>query len=120
MTERVVGIALRWGDQDSYGHVNNVALARLLEEARAQALWGTGSALPPLRPDEPALSLVSALGIRYLRVLDYREHPVPIAVRVTRIGGADVTIEFEVRSDDPVRPYATATAKVALVDRESG
>lgn len=120
MTERVVDITLRWGDQDSYGHVNSVAVARLLEEARARVLWGAGSALPPLLPDEATLSLVSEVSIRYLRVLDYREKPVPIAVSVSRIGGADLTIEFEVRSDDPERPYATATAKVALVSRETG
>ncbi len=120
MTERVVDIALRWGDQDSYGHVNSVAVARLLEEARARVLWGVGSALPPLLPDEATLSLVSEVSIRYLRVLDYREEPVPIAVTVSRIGGADLTIDFEVRSDDPERPYATATAKVALVSRETG
>jgi acyl-CoA thioester hydrolase len=120
MTERVVEIPLRWGDQDSYGHVNSVAVARLLEEARARVLWGAGSALPPLSPDEATLSLVSEIGIRYLRVLDYREEPVPIALSVSRIGGADLTIEFEVRSDDPARPYATATAKVALVDRMTG
>lgn len=120
VSERVVEVALRWGDQDSYGHVNSVAIARLLEEARARAVWGAGSALPPLVPDEPTLSLVSEIGIRYLRVLDYSERPVPVAITVTRIGGADLTIEFEVRSDDPARPYATATAKVALVDRESG
>jgi acyl-CoA thioesterase FadM len=53
-------------------------------------------------------------------VLDYREEPVPIALTVSRIGGADLTIGFEVRSDDPARPYVTATAKVALVDRETG
>ena len=120
VSERVVEVALRWGDQDSYGHVNSVAVARLLEEARARALWGADSALPPLLPDEPTLSLVSEIGIRYLRVLDYSERPVPIALTVSRIGGADLTIEFEVRSDDPARPYATATAKVALVSRETG
>src|SRR5690606_30243528 len=90
------------------------------EEARARVLWGAGSALPPLVPDEATLSLVSEVSIRYRRVLDYREEPVPIAVAVSRIGGADLTLEFEVRSDDPERPSATATAKVALVSRDTG
>ncbi len=120
VSARIVEVALRWGDQDSYGHVNSVAVARLLEEARARALWGPGSALPPLVPGEATLSLVSEVGIRYLRVLDYSERPVPIAITVPRLGGADLTIEFEVRSEDAARPYATATAKVALVDRETG
>lgn len=29
-----VEIPMRWGDMDAYGHVNNVNLIRLMEEAR--------------------------------------------------------------------------------------
>ena len=38
-----IPIPLRWGDLDAYGHINNVEMLRLLEEARIQAFW---------RPDE--------------------------------------------------------------------
>ena len=32
-------VALRWADLDAYGHVNNVEVLRLLEEARIAAFW---------------------------------------------------------------------------------
>lgn len=32
-----VQIHLRWGDMDAYGHVNNVQIVRLMEEARVLA-----------------------------------------------------------------------------------
>jgi len=45
--ERVVDVALRWGDSDSFNHVNNVVFFRLLEEARARVIptEGPGSTI---------------------------------------------------------------------------
>ncbi len=39
MTRLRVPVQLRWSDMDAYGHVNNVELLRLLEEARIEAFW---------------------------------------------------------------------------------
>lgn len=39
-----VPMELRWSDIDAYSHVNNVAMLRLLEEARIRAFWSTGGA----------------------------------------------------------------------------
>lgn len=38
-------IATRWGDQDSYAHINNAVYFRLFEEARIQWLTGLGLAV---------------------------------------------------------------------------
>ena len=51
-----VEVPLRWGDMDAYGHVNNVTMMQVLEEARV-ALFG-----PPPSSGEPA-PLVGA-GVR--------------------------------------------------------
>ena len=52
-------VPMRWGDMDPYGHVNNVEVVRLLEEARVVALGipvGTGHQVePPLIPFFSAL-----------------------------------------------------------------
>ena len=37
-------VALRWGDMDAYGHVNNVEILRLIEEARVRVIWRTDGA----------------------------------------------------------------------------
>ena len=39
MTRLHVPVPVRWGDLDAYGHVNNVAVLQLLEEARIAAFW---------------------------------------------------------------------------------
>ena len=41
-----VQVPMRWGDMDAYGHVNNVNLIRLMEEARIAGFGvpgGTGA-----------------------------------------------------------------------------
>src|SRR5690606_16190556 len=42
-----IPVAVRWADLDAYGHVNNVAVLRLLEEARVAAFWHPGDGEPP-------------------------------------------------------------------------
>ena len=39
MTRLFVPVQLRWSDLDAYGHVNNVEMFRILEEARITAFW---------------------------------------------------------------------------------
>lgn len=34
-----IDVAVRWTDLDAYGHVNNAAMVRLLEEGRIAAFW---------------------------------------------------------------------------------
>jgi acyl-CoA thioester hydrolase len=55
MTRLQVPVQLRWSDMDAYGHVNNVELLRLLEEARIEAFWahpaGPDGPLPAAGPD---------------------------------------------------------------------
>jgi acyl-CoA thioester hydrolase len=47
-------VPMRWGDMDAYGHINNVEILRILEEARIHAFGppaGTGG--PGLEVDLP-------------------------------------------------------------------
>ncbi len=87
-------VPLRWADTDVYGHVNNVMILRLLEEARVAALGedlleraqqGTGTAL-----------LVARQEIEYLAPLTYRIEPVAIDLWVTRIGASDFELGYEI------------------------
>ena len=39
MTHLDITVPVRWTDLDAYGHVNNAAMVRLLEEARIAAFW---------------------------------------------------------------------------------
>lgn len=128
---------LRWSDLDAYGHVNNVQVLRLLEEARIHALWVSDDAAdtaPDVDGDAPAsavldaslksrtLSIIARQEVEYLLTIDYRRHPLDIQVWIGRLGGADLEISYEVWSPlgaEPQELYARASSTVVLVDTES-
>lgn len=123
---------LRWGDLDAYGHVNNVEIIRLLEEARVKTFWVADD--PAERGESPAsavidsklgsdtLSIISRTEIEYLKTIDYRRSALDIQVWVSKLGGANLQVSYEVWSPEGAEPaelYARAVTDVVLVDPET-
>ena len=126
---------VRWTDLDAYGHVNNAAVVRLLEEARIAAFWQPPAEQVELgAPQPPAALPVSGAGaalstviasqrIEYARPLGHRRDGVVVRLWLSRIGGASLSIDYLVLTrDDPegTSPYARARTVVVLVDSDSG
>jgi acyl-CoA thioester hydrolase len=122
-------VGMRWGDMDAYGHVNNVEILRILEEARIHAFGppgGTGG--PGQEPDVPLFSsvpegtqaLVVEHRIKYLAPLTYRNVPLAIEVWISALKAASFTIAYRVH--DPVTGVLCAKAEtvLAFVDGASG
>jgi acyl-CoA thioester hydrolase len=138
-----VPVPLRWGDLDAYGHVNNVAMLRLLEEARIAAFWrhpaaGTADGGSPPRADVdlgvptavldagPAASthtLVARSEIEYLLPLPYRREPAVVEMWLGHLGGASIDVCYEITGGDhPDRPrevFARAVTTLVLLDAAS-
>jgi acyl-CoA thioester hydrolase len=83
-------VQLRWSDEDSYGHVNNVRVLQLMEEARVRALRSWGAAVERRFPQ-----VVRSLNCDYLRPLHYGED-VRVRVWVRRIGTSSYTLRHEI------------------------
>ena len=130
-----IPIPLRWGDLDAYGHINNVEMLRLLEEARVRSFWraddlvgGGDPGLPPtavldLTADSTIWSLVSRSEIEYLVPMPYSRAPIDVEVWIGRLGGASLDICFELYSPIGVEPrvlYARAATEIVTVDAASG
>lgn len=125
-------VPMRWSDIDGYGHVNNAAMFTLLEEARIRAFWSA----PPEQVEHGAIVLPSALPtddgvhtvvasqrIEYGRELPFHRDPLVIRLWLSRIGGASLTIDYQVlTADDPAgaAPYAIARTVIVLVDAGTG
>lgn len=122
-------VGMRWGDMDAYGHVNNVEILRILEEARIHAFGppgGTGG--PGREPAVPLFSsvpagtqaLVSEHRVKYLSPLTYRNIPANIDVWISAIKGASLRIAYIIT--DPVTEDICAKAETTLVfvDAASG
>lgn len=114
---------------DAYGHINNVQVVRLLEEARIHAFGppgGTGAA-----GEAPPVPLFSSIGpgvqslvvehrIKYTATLDYRNVPLKIEVWIADMKAASLDIAYRIL--DPVlnRVCVKAQSTLAFIDGESG
>jgi acyl-CoA thioester hydrolase len=108
MARHVFACPLRWADMDAYGHVNNVAFLRYLEEARIDFMFrlapGEGSAT------FAGGSVVARHEIDYLRPLVHRHEPVTIETWVTDLTAASLTLGYVVKDDATL--YARASTVV--------
>lgn len=98
-------VPLRWGDMDPYGHVNNVEVIRVLEEARIAAFGvpvGTGEQVIPPKIElfsalpEGTQALIAEHRVKYLRPLAYRNVPVTVHVWVVSATAATLVLGFEI------------------------
>jgi acyl-CoA thioester hydrolase len=103
---------MRWGDMDSFGHINNVVYLRYLEQARVE--WMFNTAREAGVPDFSLGTVVARHEIVYKRPLVYRAEPVRIETWVTEIKNGSFTIAYEVRDPDCV--YATASTVLVPYD----
>jgi acyl-CoA thioester hydrolase len=133
MTRLHVPTRIRWSDIDAYGHVNNSAMLRLLEEARIMAFWApdpeelaASTEVPaPIidgRPGSGTLTVIAGQRLEYLASIPYLRRPLDIQLWIGRIGGASIDVSYEVCSPagtDPFVVYTRATTTLVLVDAES-
>lgn len=122
-------VGMRWGDMDAYGHVNNVEILRILEEARIHAFGPPGGTGGPGREPVVALfnnvpegtqALVAEHRVKYLSPLTYRNIPADIAVWISALKGASLTIAYVISDPVTARICAKAETTLAFVDGASG
>jgi acyl-CoA thioester hydrolase len=104
-------IAIRWGDMDAMGHVNNTVYFRYMEQARiswfdtmrSDAAWeGTGV-------------VVASTSCNFKRPLNY-PGTVEVRVLVGAPGGSSVPTFYELAIGDDL--YADGSATVVFIDTE--
>jgi acyl-CoA thioester hydrolase len=110
---------LRWSDTDAYGHVNNVELVRLLEEARV-ALFFTYAAAAGVGSFDGHI-VVARHEVDFTAPLFWRPEPVRIDTHVARIGGASFTLGYTITEPDDVEQvYVRAMTVMVTFDPDVG
>ncbi|MEA5455292.1 thioesterase family protein [Sinomonas sp. JGH33] len=123
-------LQMRFGDVDSYGHVNNVRFLQFLEDARvhwlreplpAGAISGADPAANMIDfVADDHFTLVGRHEIEYLAPLMYRPTPIGVNLWVTRIGGSSFDLGYSVAERDGSAVYAYAATSMVLVSRSTG
>ncbi|MFD8597210.1 acyl-CoA thioesterase [Kitasatospora sp. NPDC059646] len=106
-----VEIALRWGDVDSYGHVNNCEIVRIIEEARVRWLLAGGVF-------EGEAAVVASHEIGYLRPLRYSVEPVAVELWTSNIRRSSFEFNFRIL-DDRKRVSVKAVSRMVVFDLET-
>ncbi|HEY3437219.1 MAG TPA: thioesterase family protein [Actinotalea sp.] len=131
MTRLMVPVPLRWADLDAYGHVNNVAVMRLLEEARIAAFWRHPEAADPdaapaavldAGPGAQTHTLVARQEVEYLLPIAYRRDPVTVEMWLGHLGGASIDVCYQLTGevDGERRVFVQATTTLVLIDAATG
>lgn len=125
-----IPLQIRFGDIDSYGHVNNVQYIQFLEDARVQLthtplaeVAGAGMHVGGCFNDlvsADQFTLVGRHEIEYLAPLTFRTEPVFVNIWITRIGVTSFDFGYTVAEADGSRIYAQAASGMVLVSRSTG
>lgn len=114
---------------DAYGHINNVQIARILEEARIAAFGPPrGPGLPGVEPpvpffsevDEGTLALIVEHRIRYVKTLEYRNIPAVVQLWIGAVKGASFDIHYVVQDPVTGEDCVRATSHLAFVEEATG
>lgn len=85
----VTTLPVQWGEQDMFGHVNNIIYFRWFESARIEYLDRVG--LSYFMEQEKIGPILAAIGCNYRRQLTFPD-TVDIGSRITRIGRSSLTM----------------------------
>lgn len=119
-----VSLQLRWADTDVYGHVNNVAYARYLEEARIRA-FGLPDHPATAMPDRPPIlagldpgtfTMTAAQRLEYVHELDYHGQSILADMWLSRIGSSSVDVSFRLYDQTGAPTYLRAQVTLVVCD----
>lgn len=109
-------IAVRWGDLDFYGHVNNTLYFRYFEQARVEWIEKMGFRVGP---DVPTGAVIINADCTFHAPVNY-----PATVVVRMYGGvpgrSSAMTWYELFVDGEDRVYASGAAKVVWMDNGTG
>ncbi|MEZ2389360.1 acyl-CoA thioesterase [bacterium RCC_150] len=120
---------MRWGDMDAYGHINNVQIVRMLEEARIAAFGPpAGAGLPGVEPpvsifnnvEDGVMTLVVEHKVRYVRTLEYRNIPATVDIWVGAVKGASFDLHYVIKDPVTGEDCVKASTHLAFVDESTG
>ncbi|MFJ8046301.1 acyl-CoA thioesterase [Kitasatospora sp. NPDC096147] len=121
MARHIYACPMRWSDMDAFGHVNNVVFLRYLEEARIDFMFTQAAAAGA--GEFAGGSVVARHEIDYKRPLVHRPEPVTVETWVTKIGGASLTVSYEIKDtaeDGTETVYVRASTVVVPYDLAAG
>ena len=118
MFPALIQLPVQWGDQDAFGHVNNIVYFRWFESARIAYLERIGLGdkhAGALDAGENVGPILAAIGCNYRRQIKYPD-TVIAGARITRIGRSSFTMSHVVWSGTHQAVAADGESTVVVFD----
>jgi acyl-CoA thioester hydrolase len=106
-----------WGDQDAFGHVNNLVYLRWCETARVEYLVRIGLWVP--LPPAGVGPILASISCDYKRPLNYPD-TITVGARVTRVGNRSFQMQHRVVSQALDAVAAEADSTIVVLDYARG
>jgi acyl-CoA thioester hydrolase len=110
-------IQVLWSDQDTFGHVNNIAYLRWCEEGRIQYLRRIE--LFPEGVPRGIGPIVASVTCHYRAPLNYPD-TILVGTRIVRIGTSSFRMEHQIVSRASAKVAAEAEATIVTIDYATG
>ncbi|MGW6455548.1 acyl-CoA thioesterase [Streptomyces sp. NPDC055078] len=120
---RRIDVALRQSDLGPVGHVSNVSVVRIIDEARRPFLGRP--VIPGVEKPDGILAGAPAHVVAFLRRQDvefadelwYRQEPLAIRLWISTVGRTSFTLALTISQEDGAAPAIRAEARMVLVDQ---
>lgn len=110
-----IKLAIRWGDMDAFGHVNNTVYFRYMEQLRIEWMESSGHALPPGQGP-----VIVNTHMNFRQQLLY-PGSVVCTLYAKPPGRSSIDTRFDLRrDDDALTIYADGGAVIVWVDYAAG
>ena len=112
---RVV-ISVRWGDMDSFKHVNNAQYLRYLEEARVQWL----ASIPGITLGDRISPVLASSNVNYRKSIEWPSD-IAIELSIDKIGNSSLAMGHRmVAADDTSVLYSDGSVIMVWIDTQTG
>lgn len=109
----IIALPVLWGDQDSFGHVNNTVPIRWFESARIAYMEKSG--VKHVTDGSGLGPILAAIHCNYRRQLHYPD-TVHVGARVSRIGRTSMIMEHSIFSEQLGEIAASGSSTVVMFD----
>ncbi len=109
-------LSVRWGDMDSFGHVNNAQYLRYLEEARVRWLAG----IPGISLGDGFVPVLVASQVNYRQPIEW-PNEIAVELSIDKIGNSSLTMGHRMLSAaDGSVLHSDGSVVMVWIDTQTG
>lgn len=111
-----VTLGVRWGDMDSFNHVNNAVYLRYLEEARVQWLAGIAG----ISLTDRIAPVLAASHVNYRKPIEW-PHEIVVELFIEKLGNSSLTMGHRMlAAEDSTVLYSDGSVVMVWIDTHTG